>query len=395
MRVSSSVKSLLFLPNWCNKRSMNSSRSSPVVAALSLLLIVLTSAAISKSEEKTRGFRIGVIQSLGGIAAEYGKGLTQILELAADDINTESSVKIELSMEDDQTDPNKAVSAFQSLILKKVDVVIGSSWDFVTNAIIPLAARSKVVLFNVSVMPEALDINLGGGYVFANAQTIDQEAQPLITYLKLHSVKTAVIAYANNRWGESMLAAHRRVLMDAGVRVLDEIKPSAIDANEWGALIPRIGRQNPELMLLLLNKNDIDIFLRRAREQKFSPLFYTSNNSFDGMKQTSDKSLYNGICFSYPFERLERMKDVAKRYEAKYHESPRWYADNAYDAVQLLHKAFVASVNNKMTLREALERADYSGIAGRYQFKDRASFSVGGLSLVCISDDALRPAVAR
>ncbi|MCB0332816.1 MAG: ABC transporter substrate-binding protein [Bdellovibrionales bacterium] len=55
--------------------------------------------------------RVGVIQSLSGIAAEDGKTVVQALELAQEELERRG-VQIELVVEDDQTIPKNTVSSY-------------------------------------------------------------------------------------------------------------------------------------------------------------------------------------------------------------------------------------------------------------------------------------------
>ncbi len=58
-------------------------------------------------ENANRAIRVGVIQSLTGFAAINGKSNLEALQLAAEEINKRSAEKIELIVEDDQTDEHR------------------------------------------------------------------------------------------------------------------------------------------------------------------------------------------------------------------------------------------------------------------------------------------------
>ena len=102
-----------------------------------ILLLLSCSCAYAESAAK---LKIGVIQSLTGMAAEDGKTVVQALELAAADIKQQTGTEVELVVEDDQTVSKNSVSAFQKLSAAVPDAIIAATWDFTTNPLLPMAA---------------------------------------------------------------------------------------------------------------------------------------------------------------------------------------------------------------------------------------------------------------
>ena len=78
-----------------------------VIIGVQALIAILGMASYCFAEPD-RPFRVGVIQSLSGLAAEDGKTVVQALTFAAEKIRSEpGSPGIELLIEDDQTIPRK------------------------------------------------------------------------------------------------------------------------------------------------------------------------------------------------------------------------------------------------------------------------------------------------
>lgn len=334
-------------------------------------------------------FKVGVIQSLSGIAAEDGKTVVQALELAADAINRPNQPGVKLIIEDDQTDPKKAVAAYQKLRSQNVDAVIAASWDFTTNSLLPLAERDKLVLFNTSTLPESLDMKKAAGYVFINAISVRQESAPFNAFIKLRKPSSLGIIYANNSWGETQLAAYEQIARTNEVNLVEKISSQNFDENEWRQIMPRLKAKNPAALLLLLNRNDLDVFLRRAREIGLRSLLFASKNAFDAFRLSKAPEIFEGLCFTYPLEQVKENKQFATEYQKRFGEKPRIYADNTYDALWILHKAFLSSQAGKIPLNQALRQVRHAGLAGEYDFSYDRSFAAGRSSLVCIAHAAL------
>ena len=348
------------------------------------LLLLLTSSCQSLAEEDT--LQIGVIQSLTGIAAEDGKTVVQALELAARKINSKHPNKIKLLVEDDQTDPKKTVSAYHRLRSQNVDAIIGATWDFTTNTLLPLVGRDKIVLFNTSTLPESLNLAQASGYAFINSISTYDEALPFKRFLTLNRVKSLVIVYANNSWGEVQQEIYEKIASDLSLAIVEKIASVEFDENEWRELLPRLKTKAPQLILLLLNKNDLEIFLKRLKEIGFNPGIFASKNAYDAVQSTKAINLYEGICFTYPFEQLKAQPKFIRDYTESFNEPPRIYADNTYDALSILDSAYRLSLEKRISLKKALMHIEYSGLVGSYQYSSKASFSVGRSSLVCITN---------
>ncbi len=354
---------------------------------LSLCVFLTTAANKCFSESNNSStIRIGVIQSLTGIAAEDGKTVVQALQLAADDINSKNQAKVELVVEDDGTQPKNTVTAFERLSSLDVPVIIGATWDFTTNAIMALSARKGLVIFNTSTLMESLLLSDSKGYGFINAVSAKGEASAFERFLEKHTIKNMVIVFANNSWGETQLKVYKEIASKHHVKILDELRSTSFDANEWNIYATRVKQKNSDLVLLLLNKDDLELFLKKAAALEIKSSFFASKNLYDAFRNSSSKELYSGVCFTYPMEQLRRESDFRTRYREKFGEEARIYADNTYDALFIIVKAIQESQKHDVSLRDAMRSIRYEGVVGNYEFSETNSFSTGNSSLVCINN---------
>jgi branched-chain amino acid transport system substrate-binding protein len=319
-----------------------------------LLMQLLCCAALYAQEQASpQPVKLGVIQGLTGIAAEDGQNVVRAIRLAAEEINRWNVVDLKLLIEDDGTTASKTVSAFQRLKAVGVDAIIGPTWDITSNAVIPFAAKSKMVLINTSTFPEAINLAQGDGYVFSNASSIEEEVKPFASYITRRNIRSAAILYVSNPWGETQLIRYRLAAEQLRVKLVDEVQSSTIENNDWRAVLPRIKARAPDTVVLLLNKTDIDQIVRQAAELRLDVNFFASKNAQPAFIRSASKGWYEGLCMSYPHEQLQQSRTFRAAFESAYHEPPLIYADNSYDAVKILYQAVLSETGEEGAQRRA------------------------------------------
>lgn len=119
--------------------------------------------------------RIGVLIPLTGNTSQFGATMSKAAYLAAQDINNAGGVlgrKVEIIVEDDQSNPEAAVRAVRKLIdLDKVVAVCGSYASAVTSAIAPLCWESKTALLTSSGADSITKLP-HQGYIFRTSPTV-------------------------------------------------------------------------------------------------------------------------------------------------------------------------------------------------------------------------------
>src|SRR6476660_7532511 len=98
--------------------------------------------------------RLGVLTPLTGAGGFDGPRMLKAMRAVADEVNGAGGVlgrRVELVVEDDQTNPEAAVRAARKLIdVDKVPVIMGTWASAVTTAVAPVCWESKTFLTTVS-----------------------------------------------------------------------------------------------------------------------------------------------------------------------------------------------------------------------------------------------------
>ena len=331
---------------------------------------------------------IGVIESLTGIAAPYGTNNLQAIQMAANEINDQNRVTIKLVVEDDQTDPKKTVAAYQKLVNGGVDAIIGSTWDFTSNAIVPLANRDKTVLIN-SVMPESLQSMTKDGYVFSNGRSAVRATIPFEKFARREKISSVAIAVVNNSWGAVQLKSYKKLFESLGIRVIDSAESANFDANEWNTVVTRFKALTPDAVLLILNQNDIDLFVHRTKTLNLTSRIFSVETAAEALAASPSPKVFENLCMSFPMHDMDRQRSFAGRFREKYHTEPKSLSAAAFDTVGLLATAYAKSDGNKVVLHNALRLTELDGVAGRQRYNEDESFAVGEFSLTCVRNGKL------
>lgn len=116
--------------------------------------LALTSIAPRLGWAQGATLQLGVLTPLTGAGGADGPRMLKAIQAVAEEINAKGGLlgrKIELIIEDDQTNPEAAVRAARKLIdVNKVPVIMGTWASAVTSAVAPLCWESKVFLTTVS-----------------------------------------------------------------------------------------------------------------------------------------------------------------------------------------------------------------------------------------------------
>ncbi|PUA17695.1 ABC transporter substrate-binding protein [Glaciimonas sp. PCH181] len=119
--------------------------------------------------------KIGVLIPLTGSTSQFGATMSKAASLAAQEINAAGGVlgrKVEIVIEDDQSNPEAAVRAVRKMIdLDKVVAVCGSYASAVTSAIAPICWESKITLLTASGADSITKLP-HQGYIFRTSPTV-------------------------------------------------------------------------------------------------------------------------------------------------------------------------------------------------------------------------------
>ena len=278
---------------------------------------------------------LGAIVSLSGDAARNGRNWLEGAELAIDELN-QSGVGVRLVVEDDATVPGKVATAFVKLAtVDKVSGIIGGTWDFLAESAFPLAKQYRTPFITPTNPVEILSAAARSNqWVFTNGLSLSAEEQVLRQFLKMKAIRSVGLVYINVPYGISHADLLRKIAKDSGVDVLTDTQISYEgfhDVIKLAAL--KIFQKKPELVLVVLNYEGVDLLLRELAVRHSTPLVvmpHTLKEAYDFAEKPDRYGRAYGIYPKYA------SNDFDKTFLNKFNRAPYDYAAAGYDATMFM-----------------------------------------------------------
>lgn len=205
---------------------------------------------VSGARAQASPIPVGVIYSRTGLLAAYGaefiQGLRYGLAYATHGTMKIGDRPIELNIQDDGTDPTKAVSAAKDLIGKGYKIITGSVSSGVALQMAPLADQNKIL------------------YISGPA------ASDAVTGINKHTFRSGRQSY------QDVLAASSFLGGGGGKKVLVFAQDSAFGAGNYAAVntvMGTLGGQTVSKLLVPLTATDFTPFAEQARQVKPDLIF--------------------------------------------------------------------------------------------------------------------------
>jgi branched-chain amino acid transport system substrate-binding protein len=222
--------------------------------------------------------KIGAITSLTGRFATFGKMQKAGFQVALDEINARGGVngnKLELSLEDDASDTNKALSAAEKLVNEKVPVIIGAYSSGITKPLSQYLARVKVPLVVATAVDETIT-KPGNAYTFrVNNQSSVYSRSLADLFGKLNaskpgSIRTVAILTSNDAFGKSVQADAVTLFGKAGLSVVGKDTYDQ-GLSDFRPILNRYRAQNPDAVVIASYEQDAVAIARQIKEVGLAP----------------------------------------------------------------------------------------------------------------------------
>jgi branched-chain amino acid transport system substrate-binding protein len=185
-------------------------------AAASLATALYSRLAIAQTAGP---IRLGILIPLTGSTSQFGASMGKAAQLAADEINAGGGVrgrKIEILIEDDQSNPEAAVRAARKLIdVDKVIAICGTYASSVTSAVAPLCWDSKTVLLTAS-GADSITALPHQGYIFRTQPTTNLQGSRVAQFALELGAKSVFFLGPQTPFAQSYLDVITATVTKAG-----------------------------------------------------------------------------------------------------------------------------------------------------------------------------------
>jgi branched-chain amino acid transport system substrate-binding protein len=368
-------------------------RPSPKLAAAAAiavpLLLILTLHNCSPAPEEP--IEVGVLAPLTGSLAVWGVNTERGVRLAADRINAAGGIdgrQVRLLVEDSECRPATAVAALRNWASRGVPVVVGAICSADVLAMAPIAERSRVVILSTGASNPA--ISDAGEFIFRNWPSDRIQGELTADHAFERGLRNVAILYVDNAYGqglEAVFGEHFREL--GGAIALSPSETYAEGDDDFRAQLARIADSGADALYLPAYTREYPAILAQARELGLGVPIIASETFDDPGTIERSGAAAEGVTFPSPasFDRTTPQgRELVEGFESAYGEPPGITSDTAFDAMNILARAFAAGARTGPEIRDFLNRLEgYQGVAGVVDFdsngdaqKETHFYSVSG-----------------
>jgi ABC-type branched-subunit amino acid transport system substrate-binding protein len=229
-------------------------------------LLQVTAALAAPSIVRAQGatLRLGVLTPLTGAGSFDGPRMLKAMQAVANDINAAGGLlgrKIELVVEDDETNPEAAVRAAHKLVdVDKVPVIMGTWASAVTTAVAPVCWESKTFLTTVSGADSITHLP-HQGYLIRTQPNNQLQATKHAEFIIRHGSKRVFILAIQAPFAEPTRKYLTEMLTPKGVTVAGSLIYDK-DKTSYRSEVDQALRAKPDLLYLNGYAPDIAVVLR-------------------------------------------------------------------------------------------------------------------------------------
>ena len=289
--------------------------------------------------------KIGGIGPTTGGAAVYGLAVQHGAQLAVDEINAAGGINgctIEFNFQDDEHDPEKSVSAYNTLKDWGMQALMGTVTSGPCIAVADKTAADN--MFQITPSGSAVECAANPN-VFRICFSDPDQGAASAKYIgenKLAS-KIAVIYDSSDIYSSGIYEKFAEEAANQGLEIVAAEAFTADSNKDFSTQLQKAKDAGAELVFLPIYYTEASLILQQADKAGFETQFFGCDG-MDGILQVEnfDTSLAEGLMLLTPFA-ADATDDLTvnfvKSYKDAYNEVPVQFAADAYDAIYALKAA--------------------------------------------------------
>jgi len=356
------------------------------VLALILALVLCMSALTACGKGKSTGtvtedgvsiFKIGGIGPLTGGAAVYGEAVRVGAQIAVDEINAAGgNIQFEYKFEDDESDTEKSVNAYNALKDWGMQIVLGS---VTTNPCVATAAESfEDRIFQITPSASSTKVTEGHDNVFQVCFADPNNGIAAANYIVDNALgeKVAVIYRNDDDYSTGIYNTFKAEAEAIGLEIVSVTTFTNETANDFSVQLNEAKNAGADFIFIPIYAEPASLILAQADEMGYDVTFM-GTDGMDGILSLEgfDPALAEGLIMITPFAadaQDDATQSFVAEFEARTGIVPNQFAADAYDAVYIIYAAIeAAGVTADMTteeicdaLIEVMPTLTYDGLTG-------------------------------
>lgn len=321
-------------------------------------------------------FIIGSIGPTTGPAASYGTSAKQGSEIAINEINSAGGVKVgdktyslEFNFVDDEATPDKAITAYNSLIDSKMNVLLGCVTSGSSLAVSEKSAEDGILMITPS--GSVPDITKPDN-VFRLCFTDTLQGKTIAEFVANKGYKSVAILYDNSdEYSTGIYEAFKDELNSKGLSNIVVAVESFNSADvDYATQLTKIKSTGAEAIFVPAYYQAAAYITQQAKTAGIEADFIGSDGWDGVIAQVTDKEALEGAVFLSPFLATEdSAKSFVEQYQSKYKAVPDQFAADGYDTVYVIKAAMekAGSIENDKLIA-AMTEIKVDGLTGSVTF---------------------------
>lgn len=320
--------------------------------ALAALMVVSSAAGCSNSDtasSESTGeltFKIGGIGPVTGNTAAYGLAVQNGAQIAVDEINAAGGIngyQIEFSFEDDESDAEKAVNAYNVLKDWGMQMLLGTVTSAPCTAVASETDNDR--MFQITPSGTAVESVQGHDNVFRVCFSDPAQGAKSAEYIatKGLATKIAVIYDSSDVYSSGIYSAFAAEAENQGLEIVAAEAFTADNKTDFSVQLQKAKDSGAELVFLPIYYQEASAILQQADNMGYKPMYFGCDG-LDGLLGVKgfDASLAEGVMLLTPFSadaQDDKTQAFNAAYEEAYGETPIQFAADAYDGIYAIKLA--------------------------------------------------------
>lgn len=322
----------------------------------------------------TAEYIIGGMGPLTGSAASYGISVKQGAEIAINEINENGGIVVngttytlKLEFADDEAAEDKAINAYNSLLDKGIQALVGATTSGACIAIADMSYAENMLMITPS--GSAVDcIKNPNAFRICFTDPLQGETMADFIINQLGYSKVAVIYSNSSDYGTGVKDAFVAKVGELGGKVVAEEAFADGDV-DFNTQLTKIKGTDAEAIFVPGYYQEATYITKQAKDMGLELPFFGSDGWDGVLKTVTDAATVENAIFLSPFFAADTDPAVVsfvEKYTAAYNAAPDQFGADAYDAVYCIKAAMekAGTIDND-ALIAAMTEISVDGLTGK------------------------------
>ena len=344
------------------------------------------------SSESSDGdtIKVGILAPKTGSSAQYGLSVRNGAAMFFDQLNEEGGIngkQVEYIEYDEEGDPAKAVTGYNSLVDQGVTALIGDVTTIPTLAVVPEAYADNMPMITASATNADVTYDEASDTLYSNVFRscfIDPfQGEKMARFAdEILEAKTAAVLYnIDDDYSTGVQEAFAATAEELGMEIVAS-ETFSTNAVDFQGQLTNIGSKEPDILFVPVYYSDIALIAEQARGAGMEMPMLGVDGWDTVLNVVNDPEVVEGSYYSSGYSAEEDTQEINKfleDYTAKYNEEPSMFAAQGYDAAMILSEALKAaedegleagSEDYKQAVIDAMKATDMQCVTGNITYDE-------------------------